>query len=86
MTRIKRHISKVKLPFYPPCEVKCELQNRVSTIVHKFFPCTKYLKAEIITYYSKNIFMIFLDCRLFGIEEVNVASFHGFLSFVDPEF
>ena len=30
MTRIKMHISKVKLPFYPPCEVKCELQNRVS--------------------------------------------------------
>ena len=25
------HISKVKLPFYPPCEVKCRLQNRVST-------------------------------------------------------
>ena len=31
MTRIKMHISKVKLPFYPPCEVKCGLQNRVST-------------------------------------------------------
>ena len=33
MTRIKMHISKVKLPFYPPCEVKCALQNRVSTLV-----------------------------------------------------
>ena len=31
MTRIKIHISNVKLPFYPPCEVKCRLQNRVST-------------------------------------------------------
>ena len=31
MARIKMHISNVKLPFYPPCEVKCELQNRVST-------------------------------------------------------
>ena len=31
MTRIKIHISNVKLPFYPPCEVKCMLQNRVST-------------------------------------------------------
>ena len=31
MTRIKIHISNVKLPFYPPCEVKCGLQNRVST-------------------------------------------------------
>ena len=31
MTRIKIHISNVKLPFYPPCEIKCGLQNRVST-------------------------------------------------------
>ena len=30
--------------------------------------------------------MIFPDCRLFGIEEVNLASFHGFLSFANPEF
>ena len=33
MIRIKMHISKVKLPFDPPCEVKCGLQNRVSTRV-----------------------------------------------------
>ena len=26
------HIFDVKLPFYPPCEVKCELQNKVSTV------------------------------------------------------
>ena len=31
MARIKMHIPKVKLPFYPPCEVKCRLQNEVST-------------------------------------------------------
>ena len=31
MARIKMHISKAKLPFYPPCEVKCRLQNGVST-------------------------------------------------------
>jgi len=31
MTRIKMHISNVKLPFYPSCEVKYGLQNRVST-------------------------------------------------------
>ena len=39
MTRIKIHISNVKLPFYPPCEVKCELQNRVSTgtLFHDLF-------------------------------------------------
>ena len=32
MTKIKMHISKVKLLFYPSCEVKCGLQNRVSTM------------------------------------------------------
>ena len=32
MTRIKMHISKVKLSIYPPCEIKCSLQNRVSTL------------------------------------------------------
>ena len=31
MARIKIHITKAKLPFYPPCEVKCRLQNGVST-------------------------------------------------------
>ena len=31
MTRIKMHISNVKLPFYPPSEVKYGLQNKVST-------------------------------------------------------
>ena len=33
MTRIKMHISKAKLPFYPPYEIKCRLQNGVSTAV-----------------------------------------------------
>ena len=32
MTRIKIHIFNMKLPFYPRCEVKCGLQNRVSTL------------------------------------------------------
>ena len=31
MAIIKIHIPKAKLPFYPPCEVKCRLQNGVST-------------------------------------------------------
>ena len=35
MNRIKMHISKVKLPFYPPCEVQCRLQNKVSTPIFK---------------------------------------------------
>ena len=37
MTRIKIHISNVKLPFYPPCEVKCGLQNRMSTACRSSF-------------------------------------------------
>ena len=32
MARIKMHIPKAKLPFYPPCEVKYRLQNGVSTL------------------------------------------------------
>ena len=32
MARIKMHIPKAKLPFYPPYEVKCRLQNGVSTM------------------------------------------------------
>ena len=32
MTKIKIHIFNVKLPFYPPCEVKYRLQNGVSTL------------------------------------------------------
>ena len=34
MARIKMHIPKAKLPFYPPCEVKCRLQNGVSTLTN----------------------------------------------------
>ena len=33
------HIPKAKLPFYPPCEVKCRLQNGVSTKCSRL--CTK---------------------------------------------
>ena len=35
MARIKMHIPKAKLPFYPPYEVKCRLQNGVSTHVDR---------------------------------------------------
>ena len=35
MARIKMHIPKAKLPYYPPCEVKCRLQNGMSTIIPK---------------------------------------------------
>ena len=33
MARIKMHILKAKLPFYPPYEVKYRLQNGVSTVL-----------------------------------------------------
>ena len=36
MIRIKMHISKAKLPFNPPGEVKCKLQNGVSTLTTSF--------------------------------------------------
>ena len=34
MARIKMHIPKAKLPFYPPYEVKYRLQNGVSTYMY----------------------------------------------------
>ena len=37
MTRIRIHISNVKLPFYPPYEVKYRLQNGVSTVSWEAF-------------------------------------------------
>ena len=42
MARINMHISKVKLPFYPSCEVKCRLLNWVST-----FHCLKYIMEHL---------------------------------------
>ena len=47
MTRIKMHISKVKLPFYPPCEVKCGLQNGVSTTASRVTPPAKEEGVEV---------------------------------------
>ena len=38
MARIKMHIPKAKLPFYPPYEVKYRLQNGVSTQASKRSP------------------------------------------------
>ena len=37
MGRIKMHVPKTKLPFYPSCEVKCRLQNGVSTHTNIYF-------------------------------------------------
>ena len=61
MTRIKIHISNVKLPFYPLCEVKYRLQNGVLTFVfaHFQFTCQKnkvafvFLELYSLIYWSK---------------------------------
>ena len=58
MTRIKMHISKVKLPFYPPCEVKYRLQNGVSTLCYS----TKYGRV-----------WLFCFCFLVVVATVDVA-------------
>ena len=61
MTKIKMHISKVKLPFYPPCEVKCELQNRVSTngFESKRFACLVRRQCQLICLERPNEFLDF---------------------------
>jgi len=50
MTRIKMHIFKVKLPFYPPSEVKCELQNEVSTNFRLLFGRSHFLSMLILSF------------------------------------
>ena len=48
MARIKMHIPKAKLPFYPPCEVKCRLQNGVSTEPPKTIKEVQSLNGKIV--------------------------------------
>ena len=47
MTRIKMHISKMKLSFYPPCEIKCGLQNKVSTLRGSLDTCLCFTGASL---------------------------------------
>ena len=49
MATIKIPISNVKLPFNPPCEVKCGLQNGVSTII--YINIKNSIKPEIVHRY-----------------------------------
>ena len=46
MARIKKHIPKAKLPFYSPCEVKCRLQNGVSTTPHAHTDPKKLVRSS----------------------------------------
>ena len=49
MTRTNMHISNVKLPFYPPCEVKCGLQIRCQQLyplVHR--SCDHFVMTYIV--------------------------------------
>ena len=58
MTRIKMHIFNVKLPFYPSCEVKYGLQNRVSTVV---------VKLDIVIFnLHSTLSLLFSICNYFG--------------------
>ena len=60
MAKIKMPISKVKLPFYPQCEVKCKLQNEVSTFVFcclywvfDYVPQQKLMSNDLLFQFSK---------------------------------
>ena len=46
MARIKKHIPKAKLPFYSPCEVKCRLQNGMSTTPHAHTDPKKLVRSS----------------------------------------
>ena len=59
MTKIKMHISKVKLPFYPPCEVKCGLRNRVSTTTKSIIKFKICVHRDLMASYKEKIFMKF---------------------------
>ena len=55
MTRIKMHISKVKLPFYPPCEVKCGLQNGVLTTTRIEMTLSPEMKSMLVRFLKENL-------------------------------
>ena len=57
MARIKMHIPKAKLPFYPPCEVKCKLQNGLSTL----FVLTCSLPLVLCFFFSFFLFTVCFD-------------------------
>ena len=72
MARIKMHIPKAKLPFYPPYEVKYRLQNGVSTssckedLVDVLLKLQKSsdLKFEITTKHIKAVTSVCLNLAL----------------------
>ena len=63
MTKIKIHISNVKLPFYPPCEVKCELQNRMSTEGYLYFYFIKMIFAFLNKHEACLSILITISCN-----------------------
>ena len=69
MTKIEMHIFKVKLPFYPPSEVKCGLQNEVLAVftifnLHIIYLIFSYIlqthSSQTIHTYFPYIFLIYL--------------------------
>ena len=59
MARIKMHIPKAKLPFYPPCEVKCRLQNGVSTATRIGAPLS-VIRMDLVPIADKGLSFLFL--------------------------
>ena len=73
MTRTKMHISNVKLPFYPPCEVKCGLQN---SDVNNFILLYTGL-VTILSWHTLYLFLIYIydDVCCFSLSSLCVVSF-----------
>ena len=74
MTKIKMHISKAKLPFYPSCEVKCRLQNGVSPVESPLWETTPLTR-----------FMMLLDqTYMNGWSRVVASQNGGSTSYISP--
>ena len=58
---IRTHIFKVKLSFYPPCEVKYKLQNEVSTL-DKFLLLREVI---ILSFFFYLIFFLVIKSKYF---------------------
>ena len=66
MTRIKMHISKMKLRFYPLCEVKYRLQNEVSTLCYS----TKYGRVWLFFLFFFFFFLVVVATDDVAMEEI----------------
>ena len=71
MIRIKMHIFKVKLPFHPPCEVKCGLQNGMLTVVQRAIGCwvlcvvVWWCGVDLVVVVTRCGYEVWMDCWVF---------------------